>query len=190
MTMPAGLFISSYINKIDKKGRVSVPASFRALLASDDAAVPATHGGVVAFRSYRAPALECCNLSYLERMTHRITEGGLFAAPYDDVAETVFADAQLLPFDSEGRIFIPEIFRDFCVTNINPPDALPSDTAVSEQALAFVGRGHTFQIWNPKTFQEHQALARAKLQAQIREHPVSRINHPLATSIASLKEGA
>src|SRR5262245_30583527 len=46
-------FVSTFINKIDAKGRVSVPAPFRAVLERDGYA-----GGIYCYPSLDAPALD------------------------------------------------------------------------------------------------------------------------------------
>ena len=49
----SGMFLSTYVNKVDRKGRVSVPATFRASLAAETQRFP----GVIVFPSYKYPAL-------------------------------------------------------------------------------------------------------------------------------------
>ena len=56
------MFLSSYENKIDKKGRVSVPASFRSFLTTQG------YNGFVSYPSFSNPALECCTQERMETM--------------------------------------------------------------------------------------------------------------------------
>lgn len=139
-----GLFLSTIINKIDKKGRVSVPASFRLTLGNEG------FQGVILFRSYRCQALEGCGLHYMERLSGSVDQLDLFSEAQDDFASTLFADAHQIGFDGEGRILLPE--------------SLISFGNLKEQ-VAFVGRGTTFQIWDPAAFKSHQDQARIRLKS-------------------------
>lgn len=137
------LFLSTFINKIDKKGRISVPATFRLALSSQ------VFNGIVAFRSYKYSAIEGMAIDRMQKLSTSVDELDLFSETQDDLASTIFADAQMLSFDGEGRIILPPI--------------LLEHTGISEQA-AFVGRGATFQIWNPDAFKAHQDEARKRVQ--------------------------
>ena len=139
------LFLSTFVNKVDKKGRVSVPAPFRAALTGQ------TFAGIVAFRSYKFPALEACGADRMERLSRSMDDLDLFSQAQDDLAATIFADAHQLPFDGDGRIVLPE--------------ALVQHAHINEQA-AFVGRGPMFQIWNPDAFAKFQDEARARVKKE------------------------
>lgn len=136
------LFLSTYVNKIDKKGRVSVPASFRNALSTD------TFNGIVAFRSYKLPAIEGLSMQRMKVMSDSVDTLDLFSEDQDDFASTIFADAHQLNFDSDGRIILPEELKAH---------------AHLEDSVAFVGRGATFQLWNPDAFAEHQKTARQRV---------------------------
>jgi MraZ protein len=73
----------------------------------------------------------------------------LFSQGRDDWADALFADAQALAFDSEGRITLSQ---EMC------QHSEITDT------VAFVGRGPTFQMWNPEKFKVHQEAARQRLK--------------------------
>ena len=60
------LFTGVHINKLDKKGRVSVPATFRAALAG------LSFPGVYAYPARVARAVECCGIDWMERLNERI----------------------------------------------------------------------------------------------------------------------
>jgi len=137
------LFISTFTNKIDAKGRLSVPAPFRAALANQP------FQGIVLFKSYRLPALEGCGIDRMAQLSNSVDQLDLFSEDQDDLAATLFADAHQLPFDSDGRVLLPEGLRAF---------------AGIETQAAIVGRGATFQIWEPKAFQSHQEKARERLR--------------------------
>ncbi len=139
------LFLATHVNKIDKKGRVSVPASFRATLAQQ------SFQGVVLFRSLRFGTIEGCGMDRMEKLSQGLDHFVQFSSEQSDLSASIFADAQPLPFDPEGRVMLPEMLIEY---------------AKIDDAAAFVGCGATFQIWNPDLFRKHQSEARARVQKQ------------------------
>ncbi len=139
------LFLSTQVNKIDKKGRISVPAAFRTALASQ------AFQGVVLFRSLRFGAVEGCGMDRMERLSQGLDNFVQFSSEQSDLSASIFADAQPLLFDPEGRVMLPELLIEH---------------AKIKDAAAFVGCGATFQIWNPDLFSKHQLEARNRVQKQ------------------------
>ncbi|MDI9634537.1 division/cell wall cluster transcriptional repressor MraZ [Kamptonema cortianum] len=137
------LFLSTFINKLDKKGRVSVPASFRLALSGQ------SFQGIVAFRSYKLSAVEGMGIDRMQRLSDSVDQLDLFSETQDDLTATIFADSQMLSLDGDGRIILPSLLLDH---------------AKIKEEVAFVGRGATFQIWNPMLFEEHQKEARQRVQ--------------------------
>ena len=138
------LFLSTFVNKVDKKGRVSVPAPFRTALAQQ------TFSGIIAFRSFKLPAIEGSGIDRMEEMSARIDALDEFSEDRDALS-SIFADAQQLAFDGEGRIVLPE--------------ALCAHAGITENA-AFVGLGRTFQIWEPQRFERHRDELRERARRQ------------------------
>jgi MraZ protein len=139
------LFLSTFVNKIDKKGRISVPATFRAALSGE------SFQGIVAFRSYKHQAIEACSMERMQKLCASVDDLDFFSDKQDDLASTIFADALQLPLDGDGRIILPQILLDHA--------------GISDSA-AFVGRGATFQIWMPEAFAAFQDEARARVSEQ------------------------
>lgn len=138
------LFLSSYENRIDAKGRISVPASFRASLNNEKFA------GVVLYRSFTNKCIEGLSMSRMEVLAAATDKMGVFDNILDDLSACVFADARPLQFDVTGRIVIP--------------DDLLKHAGITDTAL-FVGRGNSFQIWNPDAFREIQNKSLENLRA-------------------------
>lgn len=137
------LFLSSYENRLDTKGRISVPASFRASVADEKFA------GVVLYRSFTNNCIEGLSMSRMEQMAAATDKMGVFDSELDDLSAMLFADARPLSFDVTGRVVIPEeLLKHAGIT----------DTAV------FVGRGNSFQIWNPEAFRAAQEKALENLR--------------------------
>lgn len=137
------LFLSNFQNKIDKKGRVSVPASFRTVLAHQE------EQAIIVFRSLQLSAIEGLSASRMEKLAQALDTLDPFSQEYEDWTASIFADAHHLTFDSEGRIQIPEVFCAY---------------AGITDSVAFVGRGKSFQLWNPDEFCAYQATARERLK--------------------------
>lgn len=122
-----------------------MPSSFRAALTHQPT------GGVVVFKSYTLPALEAYHMDRMKALSDSLDQLDLFSETQEDLAAALFADAQHLTWDQEGRILIPDSFRAF---------------AHLEESVAFVGRGATFQLWDPTRFEKHQEEARARIRSK------------------------
>lgn len=138
------IFLSSFVNRLDKKGRVSVPASFRAALGSDAS-------GIVVFRSLQHEALDGCSIGHLELLSHSLDKQDLPPDVFELIETTIFGGSVQLPFDSEGRITLPQHL---------------SSVVGIEDEVAFVGRRKTFQLWSPKKLFAHDAAARSAARAK------------------------
>ncbi|MCW5771991.1 MAG: division/cell wall cluster transcriptional repressor MraZ [Rhodospirillaceae bacterium] len=139
------LLIGRFANKIDGKGRVSVPKSFRDVMmaqASDFA-------GVYAYPLFKAAAIEFCGEIFMQRLTDSIDEIDMFSDDHDDLASILLESAHSLAFDPEGRVTLP--------------DELIEHAGLQKMAL-FVGRAKKFHVWNPETYeaQRSQAFERAR----------------------------
>ena len=133
------LFLSTYINKIDKKGRVSVPASFRSALSEQN------FPGIIAYSSFINPCVEACGINRIEVLNQTIDSLDPYSEARDAFATTILGGCIQLAFDSEGRVILPENLIAFA--------------KLDEQAC-FVGKGATFEIWHPTVFEEYAANAR------------------------------
>ena len=133
------LFLSTFAKKIDKKGRVSVPAQFRASLTEE------SFGGVVVYSSFVNPCIEACGMSRIEKLSGSIDNLDPFSNERDAFATAILGGSSQLQFDSEGRVTLP-------------PELLSSAGIVED--VVFVGKGPTFEIWEPKQFEEYSNKAR------------------------------
>ena len=135
------MFLSSYENKIDKKGRVSVPSTFRSHLNS------LGYNGFISYPSFNHPALEACSQDRIEKLSNTIDSLNPFEEKRDFFATSVLSESVNLQFDTEGRVSISEKLLNH---------------AKIKNSLLFVGLGTTFQIWEPKNFENFRAFARKK----------------------------
>tara|TARA_B100001057_G_C22355166_1_gene758638 strand:+ start:63 stop:527 length:465 start_codon:yes stop_codon:yes gene_type:complete len=135
------MFLSSYENKLDKKGRVSVPANFRSHLSS------LGYNGFITYPSLNHEALEACSQDRIEKLSNTIDSLNPFEEKRDFFATSVLSESMSLIFDSEGRVLISEKLLSHAKIKIN---------------ILFVGLGKTFQIWEPKIFEKFKVVARKK----------------------------
>ena len=135
------MFLSSYENKLDKKGRVSVPSNFRAYLNSMG------YNGFITYPSFNHAALDACAQDRIEKLSESIDSLGPFEDKRDYFATSVLSESVNLNFDSEGRVSIP--------------DRLLKHAKIKSTVI-FVGLGKIFQIWEPNSFEKFKSIARKK----------------------------
>ena len=135
------MFLSTYKNKIDKKGRVSVPASFRSYLSN------LGYNGVICFPSFNNQSIEAWPQNRVERISNSIDALNPFEEKKDFFATSILSESINLQFDSEGRISLPlKLLKHAKIRN----------------SMLFVGQGQTFQIWEPAAFEKFKVQARKK----------------------------
>ena len=96
------MFLSTFENNLDKKGRVSVPSTFRSYLNSMG------FNGFITYPSFNNPALDACSQERIEKLSESIDSLGPFDDKRDYFATSVLSESLSLNFDSEGRISIPK----------------------------------------------------------------------------------
>ena len=135
------LFMDTVVNKVDAKGRVSLPSDYRAM-------VKELSTEIVCYRSLSAPCIEGCLEETLDKLATEIENAtDFFSETQDNLTNLVFGDAKRFGFDSTGRIVLTEKLL---------KHAQIADTAV------FVGKGRKFQIWNPENWAKEEARIRAE----------------------------
>ncbi len=130
------LLVGRHVNKIDKKGRVSVPKPFRDSFAREG------FSGVYIYPSIRFSAIEACGETYFRKLTQRLDDSlEMFSPEQDDLLIAILDNAHAAAFDPEGRIVIPAELLEMA--------------AITSEAR-FVGRVNFFQIWQPQAHEEHR----------------------------------
>ncbi|HEY5300470.1 MAG TPA: division/cell wall cluster transcriptional repressor MraZ [Acetobacteraceae bacterium] len=142
------LFLGTHQNRLDAKGRVSVPAAFRAALR--DGADSAS-GGIVLRPSFKHPCVEAWPANEFQALAAPLHRLDLFSEEHDDLASTLYAEAFPADIDKEGRIVLP--------------DALIAHAALHE-TVVFMGLGRIFQIWEPQAAEGRRAEARERARAR------------------------
>lgn len=137
-------FVSTFINKLDAKGRVSIPASFREVLARDG-----YEGGIYCYPSLDSPALDAGGERLAKDIDGLLTGLDPYSDERDELSVALYGDVQVLKIDGDGRIVLPEGLRDHA--------------GITAQ-VTFVGLGQKFQMWEPQRFEDFRSRARDKVR--------------------------
>jgi len=140
-------FISRVTGKLDNKGRVCIPATYRQILSAQATA------GVYVCPSFHEGALECFGEDVLQTF-HRLQceLDPFFAQQHDDKARSVLAMTELLPLDENGRVRLP--------------DSMIEHAGLKDR-IAFIGLSQKFQIWDADAYAPIQAETLARMKARL-----------------------
>lgn len=139
-------------NKVDAKGRVSLPSDYRAI-------VKELSTEIVCYRSLSAPCIEGCLEDTLDKLATEIENStDFFSETQDNLTNLIFGDAKRFPFDSTGRIVLT--------------DKLLQHAGITDAAV-FVGKGRKFQIWSLENWAREEARIRAEV---LKNRPVLKQN--------------
>ena len=135
------MFLSTYENRIDKKGRVSVPAPFRSYLSN------LGYNGVICYPSFNNQSIEAWPQDRIEKISNSIDALNPFDEKKDFFSTSILSESINLQFDSEGRISLTsKLLKHAKIKN----------------SMLFVGQGKTFQIWEPTNFEKFRVTAKKK----------------------------
>lgn len=134
-------FLGTHLNKLDSKGRISIPASYRAALRGD-AAPAAAAPAIYLRRSHILPCIDVWTLAMLQKAAAQLETLDPLGQEYDALAAKVYGDSYPTEPDKEGRIVVPERYL--------------AHAAIKETA-AVTGRGHYFQLWEPQANEQRLA---------------------------------
>ncbi|WP_092366180.1 division/cell wall cluster transcriptional repressor MraZ [Cribrihabitans marinus] len=133
-------------HKVDAKGRVSIPASFRRVLEAGD---PNWHSGgnpdlVIVYGDHRRKYLECYTMEAIDEVDAKID-----ALPRGSMQRKMLQrlfHGQSFPtnVDETGRLVLPAKLR--------------GKIGLEGEAF-FIAAGDTFQIWKPETYEAEELAA-------------------------------
>ena len=135
-------FASNTINNVDRKGRVSVPASFRAVLKNQSE--------LHALMSVDHRVVEAGGKDMIEWYQQRLEQLDPFSQEYEDWSFYINGDALELKLDGEGRFQLNDRIRE--------------QTGISDKVL-FEGRGRSFWIWEPGAYEDYRSSARERVRS-------------------------
>ena len=157
-------FVSNFTNRLDAKGRVSIPAPFRTVLARDG------FEGLYVHPSLDAEALDCGGNLLLQEIDGLLGTLSPYSEERDMFSTALLGTSEVLKVDPEGRVILTE--------------SLKAYGGISSE-VTFVGQGHKFQLWEPGRFRAHLEEARNRVR-DLRKELSSR--H--ATAFSSRPQGA
>jgi len=137
-------FFSHFILKLDAKGRVSVPAPFRAVLSREPTE------SLFCYPALDRPALEAGGTSLMREIEDLIGRFPPFSDEREQFATALYGTGETLKLDPEGRVTLSDPLKDH---------------AGIMDAVAFVGLGHKFQIWAPDRFSARLSEATGKMRS-------------------------
>ena len=134
------MFLSTYENQLDKKGRVSVPASFRSYLSN------LGYNGIVCYPSFNNQSIEAWPQDRIEKISSAIDSLNPFEEKRDYFATSILSESVNLQFDTEGRILLsPKLIKH----------------AKIKKSMVFVGQGKLSKFGNQQ-FLKNLRLTREK----------------------------
>lgn len=137
-------FVSNVVLRLDSKGRVSIPASFRAVLNRDG------FEGLYCYPALDQPAIDAGGHALMSEIETLIGQQPLYSVAREQLALALYGTSETLKVDGEGRVMLTGHLRDY---------------AGITDSVAFVGLGHKFQIWEPGRFRSELAEATGKVRA-------------------------
>lgn len=136
-------FVSSFTNKIDTKGRVSIPASFRTVLAKENS------DEIFCHPSLDAPALDAGGPRLVKHIRSLLQDLAPYSDEKDQLATALFGESEYIKIDNDGRVVLPPRLREI---------------ASFDTHVTFVGLGDKFQMWEPDKFEAARTQARSKVR--------------------------
>ena len=136
-------FVSNFTNRLDAKGRVSIPASFRGVLTRDG------HEGLYVHPALDAPALDAGGNALLGEIDAFLSTRPAYSEEREQLSIALLGTSEILKLDGEGRVSLTESVK----THAGIADA-----------VTFVGLGHKFQMWEPNRFRAHLEEARERVR--------------------------
>lgn len=143
---PEASFLGPHVNRIDAKGRVAVPAEFRRALEAE------RERGFYCLMSVRHDYLECGGGDFILDYKRMIRDLPPFSAERELLEEHILGSLRFLPFDTEGRVVIPDAFRRH---------------AGLVERVHFQGRGETFVISDADTTESRLTKTREQARKAI-----------------------
>ncbi len=140
-------FVATFVNRLDQKGRVSVPAPFRAVLAREG------EDGLYCYPALDRPAIDGGGAKLKQAIAERLSIFETFSEDHESLATAFYGESRVLKIDTDGRVVLPEEFRAYA--------------GIGETAV-FVGQGYKFQIWEPQRFEVRQRETREHLRSVTR----------------------
>jgi len=136
-------FVSTFTNKLDAKGRVSIPAPFRSVLAVDG------FEGIYCCPTLDRQAVDAGGNHFRDIIRGSIANFEPFSEDHEYLSTTLIGESEILKYDQEGRVVLT--------------DTIKEHAGIADR-VTFVGQGYKFQIWEPERFAAYREEAKNRLR--------------------------
>lgn len=125
-----GLFLGEYSHRLTEGNRLALPKKIRAEISGDEVIL--------------AAGFESCIAGFDRKMWEEIAKKQLEVPLYETrgrvLRRQMFANAMILPIDSQGRVVLPQ--------------SLTNWAGIKEE-VTVIGTGDHFEIWDNSKWQEY-----------------------------------
>jgi len=135
-------YVSTFTNRLDAKGRVSIPAGFRAVLAVDG------FDGLYCCPTLDRQAVDAGGNRLRERIRASLANFEPFSEDHELLSTTLIGDSEILKIDAEGRVVLTETIK--------------AHAGIADR-VTLVGQGYKFQMWEPERFAAYREEAKNRL---------------------------
>jgi MraZ protein len=133
------LLIGQYEAKLDSKGRLFFPSKFKKILGKE----------LIVTRGYENSLILIKKESF-NLLTKDIQAQPFVFGPARETARFILGNATEVTLDSQGRFLFPAYLKKY---------------AQIKTQVIFLGLGNYVEIWNQKTWQQHQEKLEAKISS-------------------------
>jgi MraZ protein len=136
-------FVSTFTNRLDAKGRVSIPAGFRAVLTRDG------FEGLYCCPTLDRQAVDAGGNRLRDQIRESLTAFEAFSEDHEYLSTTLIGESEIMKIDQDGRVILS--------------DALKDHAGITDR-VTFVGQGYKFQIWEPDRFAAYREEAKNRVR--------------------------
>lgn len=136
-------FVSTFTNRLDAKGRVSIPAAYRSVLAVDG------FEGIYCCPTLDSQAVDAGGNRFREIIRGSLANFEPFSEDHEYLSTTLIGESEVLKYDREGRVVLTDTIR--------------AHAGIADR-VTFVGQGYKFQIWEPDRFIAYREEAKNRLR--------------------------
>lgn len=136
-------FVSTFTNRIDGKGRVSIPAPFRAVLTRDG------FDGLYCCPTLDRRAVDAGGNKLRDAIRQSLSQFDPFSEDYELLSTSLIGESEILSIDKDGRTVFSDAVR---------------ERAGLTDLVTFVGQGFKFQIWEPGRFAAYREEATMRVR--------------------------
>ena len=136
-------FVSKYVNRLDSKGRVSIPAPYRQILAREG------QESLFCSPSLELEAVDAGGLRLHREIESHLEAFEAFSEEREALSTALLGESESFKIDKDGRVTLSETIKAY---------------AGITDAVVFVGHGFKFQIWQPEKYEAYKAAAIKRAQ--------------------------